>query len=335
MFSYSSEQIAAAAAQLQQQELQDEDMPEVFDLSKLQSDSSASAGGLQLDGVSPSLWSAVFSSQNMPGKGRATASSAAQGYPVAEGAAGPAPAQQELQQLAGELAGELQLESLLSDASSDGCSSGRSSSGGHASSSDGGGGGFWRRQAPPTPEAARLQALQHLRTLVQADTTVAVAEAEEGAPAGAGQQQQDLHAVQLRSIDLDRQAAVNGVLPEGVAKRLCVRWLDELIIALWHDLQVRPGRPAGVAGGGCGACRCGAAGGRRPGALAGAHLAGAALPGCAAVHARRRGPTATHPLHPPHTQHTRPPLHCLHPPLRRSATWSGSSWTRSWWRPRA
>lgn len=25
------------------------------------------------------------------------------------------------------------------------------------------------------------------------------------------------------------------------AKRLCVRWLDELIVALWHDLQVEGG----------------------------------------------------------------------------------------------
>jgi hypothetical protein len=60
--------------------------------------------------------------------------------------------------------------------------------------------------------------------------------------------------------------AVNGALPEGVVKRLCVRWLAELIIALWHDLQVgcglRAARPVAAAFNGAGAAalpRCCAA----------------------------------------------------------------------------
>jgi hypothetical protein len=49
------------------------------------------------------------------------------------------------------------------------------------------------------------------------------------------------------AVAAGRAVRVNGnseIQPEGVAgvedghpKRLCVRWLDELIIALWHDLQ--------------------------------------------------------------------------------------------------
>ncbi|KAF5835786.1 hypothetical protein DUNSADRAFT_6875 [Dunaliella salina] len=46
----------------------------------------------------------------------------------------------------------------------------------------------------------------------------------------------------LRSVDSDREAVIFGCEEDTPArqdrvKRLCVRWLDELIIALWHDLQ--------------------------------------------------------------------------------------------------
>lgn len=70
---------------------------------------------------------------------------------------------------------------------------------------------------------------------------------------GAGATSGNNTAPVLRSYDADRQAAILGAAEGeeeggvggggvgGGAKRLCVRWLDELIIALWHDLQVRPG----------------------------------------------------------------------------------------------
>eukprot|EP00200_Dunaliella_tertiolecta_P019446 CAMPEP_0202402262 /NCGR_PEP_ID=MMETSP1128-20130828/4106_1 /ASSEMBLY_ACC=CAM_ASM_000463 /TAXON_ID=3047 /ORGANISM="Dunaliella tertiolecta, Strain CCMP1320" /LENGTH=952 /DNA_ID=CAMNT_0049006267 /DNA_START=179 /DNA_END=3037 /DNA_ORIENTATION=+ len=45
----------------------------------------------------------------------------------------------------------------------------------------------------------------------------------------------------LKSVDSDREAVIfgceDGLAQQGRVKRLCVRWLDELIIALWHDLQ--------------------------------------------------------------------------------------------------
>ncbi|KAG2427663.1 hypothetical protein HXX76_012312 [Chlamydomonas incerta] len=42
----------------------------------------------------------------------------------------------------------------------------------------------------------------------------------------------------LQNADADRQMVAEGLdVTELGAKRLCVRWLDELIVALWHDLQ--------------------------------------------------------------------------------------------------
>ncbi|GIM13197.1 hypothetical protein Vretimale_16377 [Volvox reticuliferus] len=42
----------------------------------------------------------------------------------------------------------------------------------------------------------------------------------------------------LHNHDADRQMVLRGLdVMELGAKRLCVRWLDELIVALWHDLQ--------------------------------------------------------------------------------------------------
>jgi hypothetical protein len=137
---------------------------EVYDISKLQADGAASTGGLQLEGVSPSLWSAIFRSQKLPGKGRATASSAVQGYTVAEGASGQGQ-QQELQALAAGLADQLQLGSLGSESGSDGYLSGGASSSGDTSS----GGGTWRRQSPAASAAARLRAQQCMRRLLQAE----------------------------------------------------------------------------------------------------------------------------------------------------------------------
>lgn len=44
-------------------------------------------------------------------------------------------------------------------------------------------------------------------------------------------------ATHLKSFEADREAAIMGLPLDGRGKRLCVRWLDELIISLWHDLQ--------------------------------------------------------------------------------------------------
>eukprot|EP00798_Chlamydomonas_sp_ICE-L_P020814 gene20814-27649_t len=41
----------------------------------------------------------------------------------------------------------------------------------------------------------------------------------------------------LAAYDVDRDTALAGSATDEAVKRLCVRWLDELIIALWHDLQ--------------------------------------------------------------------------------------------------
>ncbi|GFR48730.1 hypothetical protein Agub_g10688, partial [Astrephomene gubernaculifera] len=42
----------------------------------------------------------------------------------------------------------------------------------------------------------------------------------------------------LQNPDADRRMVLEGLdATESGAKRLCVRWLDELIVALWHDLQ--------------------------------------------------------------------------------------------------
>jgi hypothetical protein len=44
----------------------------------------------------------------------------------------------------------------------------------------------------------------------------------------------------LAPMDTDRETTILGKLPPShpsAGKRLCARWLDELIVALWHDLQ--------------------------------------------------------------------------------------------------
>jgi hypothetical protein len=240
-----------------------EDIPEVFDLSRLQSDGTAGAAGLDLGGVSPSLWDAVFSSQNMPGRGRATASGAAAGLqlpispasssgrrPLGEGSSSrqQEQGQQELsssgevQLLLQQLADSIPLHSLMSDSSSEGspCSSSSSRAWELAA-------GASSRQAAGGPLAEGTEEQAAAAAAAAGGGAGPGSSRARGSPAvrqpGSPAQQQALAAqqVQLRSIDVDRQAAVNGSLPDASSKRLCVRWLDELIIALWHDLQVGAG----------------------------------------------------------------------------------------------
>ncbi|GLC39163.1 bud site selection protein [Pleodorina starrii] len=64
-----------------------------------------------------------------------------------------------------------------------------------------------------------------------------------GGGGGTTQQQQQYDAddgfpLVLQNHDADRQMVLEGLdVTELGAKRLCARWLDELIVALWHDLQ--------------------------------------------------------------------------------------------------
>ncbi|GLI71473.1 hypothetical protein VaNZ11_016611 [Volvox africanus] len=57
-------------------------------------------------------------------------------------------------------------------------------------------------------------------------------------PSADGAADDDGYPLVLHNHDADRQMVQQGLdVTELGTKRLCVRWLDELIVALWHDLQ--------------------------------------------------------------------------------------------------
>jgi len=52
-----------------------------------------------------------------------------------------------------------------------------------------------------------------------------------------GGSQMSTRALHLRALEADRATILEGRQPAPGRLRLCVRWLDELVVATWHDLQ--------------------------------------------------------------------------------------------------